>query len=399
MLKGKTALVTGLDERHRPRHCRGARRRRARMSSSTALATRRRSRRSAPIWRRRPASRSAIRAADMGKPDEIAAMIRTRRTGVRRDRHPRQQCRHPARGADRGISGREMGRDHRASICRRPSTPSALALPAMKRKGWGRIINTAIGPRPRRLALQGRLCRGEARHRRADQDGGARDGARRHHRQRHLPRLRLDAAGREADPGHGEGPQPDRGTGQDTTSSSPRSRPRNSSPSTRSRRSPSISAATRRSRSPARCCRSTAAGPRRERDRTVMTAGGATNRKPIALALQGGGAHGAFTWGVLDKLIEDGRLDFEAISGTSAGAMNAVVLADGLTAAGRRTRASSWRNSGGASAAMPSAIAAARDAVDPHPRLLDDAGLRPAQPLQPYRRCRPTASIRSTSIR
>lgn len=51
--------------------------------------------------------------------------------------------------------------------------------------------------------------------------------------------------------------------------------------------------------------------------------------KPVSLALQGGGAHGAFTWGVLDKLIEDGRLSFEAISGTSAGAMNAVVMADG----------------------------------------------------------------------
>ena len=42
----------------------------------------------------------------------------------------------------------------------------------------------------------------------------------------------------------------------------------------------------------------------------------------INLALQGGGAHGAFTWGVLDALLEDGRLRFEAISGTSAGAIN-----------------------------------------------------------------------------
>jgi NTE family protein len=52
-------------------------------------------------------------------------------------------------------------------------------------------------------------------------------------------------------------------------------------------------------------------------------------RKSISLALQGGGAHGAFTWGVLDQLIEDGRLAFEAISATSAGAMNAVAMADG----------------------------------------------------------------------
>lgn len=56
--------------------------------------------------------------------------------------------------------------------------------------------------------------------------------------------------------------------------------------------------------------------------------------KTINLALQGGGAHGAFTWGVLDQFIEDGRLDFEAISGTSAGAMNAVVLADGFMRGG-----------------------------------------------------------------
>jgi predicted acylesterase/phospholipase RssA len=51
--------------------------------------------------------------------------------------------------------------------------------------------------------------------------------------------------------------------------------------------------------------------------------------KTIELALQGGGAHGAFTWGVLDRLLADPRLLIEGISGTSAGAMNAVVLADG----------------------------------------------------------------------
>ena len=58
-------------------------------------------------------------------------------------------------------------------------------------------------------------------------------------------------------------------------------------------------------------------------------------RKAINLALQGGGAHGAFTWGVLDRLLEDGRIDIEAISGTSAGAMNAVVMADGIMRNGR----------------------------------------------------------------
>jgi len=50
----------------------------------------------------------------------------------------------------------------------------------------------------------------------------------------------------------------------------------------------------------------------------------------INLALQGGGSHGAFTWGVLDALLDDGRIAFEGISGTSAGAMNAVALAHGF---------------------------------------------------------------------
>lgn len=57
--------------------------------------------------------------------------------------------------------------------------------------------------------------------------------------------------------------------------------------------------------------------------------------KPINLALQGGGSHGALTWGVLDRLLEDPRLRIAEISGTSAGAMNAVVLADGYERGGR----------------------------------------------------------------
>jgi NTE family protein len=58
-------------------------------------------------------------------------------------------------------------------------------------------------------------------------------------------------------------------------------------------------------------------------------------KKIVALGLQGGGSHGAFTWGVLDRLLEDGRIDIEAISGASAGAMNAAVLAHGYTIGGR----------------------------------------------------------------
>lgn len=56
---------------------------------------------------------------------------------------------------------------------------------------------------------------------------------------------------------------------------------------------------------------------------------------PLNLALQGGGAHGAFTWGVLDALLEEPRIGFEGLSGSSAGAMNAVVFADGWIKGGR----------------------------------------------------------------
>ena len=69
--------------------------------------------------------------------------------------------------------------------------------------------------------------------------------------------------------------------------------------------------------------------------------------KTINLALQGGGAHGAFTWGVLDHLLADGRLTITGISGASAGAINAVMLADGLARGGpeeaRKRLAAFWR--------------------------------------------------------
>jgi len=63
--------------------------------------------------------------------------------------------------------------------------------------------------------------------------------------------------------------------------------------------------------------------------------GSSGDQKFINLALQGGGSHGAFTWGVLDRILADGRITIEGISGTSAGAMNAVVLADGIMQDGR----------------------------------------------------------------
>lgn len=59
------------------------------------------------------------------------------------------------------------------------------------------------------------------------------------------------------------------------------------------------------------------------------------NRKPVNIAMQGGGAHGAFGWGVLDRLLEDDRLALDALSAASAGAMNAVVMAYGVSLDGR----------------------------------------------------------------
>lgn len=61
----------------------------------------------------------------------------------------------------------------------------------------------------------------------------------------------------------------------------------------------------------------------------------AAGQKVVNLALQGGGSHGAFTWGVLDRLLEDERLTFEGITASSAGAVNAAVLAHGLAVGGR----------------------------------------------------------------
>jgi NTE family protein len=73
--------------------------------------------------------------------------------------------------------------------------------------------------------------------------------------------------------------------------------------------------------------------------------------KRLNLALQGGGAHGAFTWGVLDRLLEDERIEIEGISGTSAGAINAAVMAQGYAdngrAGGRQALDKFWRELSG----------------------------------------------------
>jgi NTE family protein len=80
-------------------------------------------------------------------------------------------------------------------------------------------------------------------------------------------------------------------------------------------------------------------------------------KRTINLALQGGGAHGAFTWGVLDRLLEEDNLSFEGVVATSAGAMNAAVLAYGLAEGGKRgaqkALANFWRRVSHSAAVSP----------------------------------------------
>ena len=88
--------------------------------------------------------------------------------------------------------------------------------------------------------------------------------------------------------------------------------------------------------------------------------------KTVNLALQGGGSHGAFSWGVVDRLLEDERIAVEGISATSAGAMNAAVMAYGMTIGGRagakRVLAEFWRARQRHHGLEPAAALAARQA-------------------------------------
>ena len=147
----------------------------------------------------------------------------TRRRDLRRRRRAGQQRRHPARRGDRNVPDREVERHHRhrpvgrlpRHSCRRRRHEGAPVRPHHQRR---------LGPRAGRLALQVGLRVGQARHRRPDEDGRAGDGRARHHRQRHLPRLRADPAGREADPRNGQGARPDGGAGRSATCCCTRSR-------------------------------------------------------------------------------------------------------------------------------------------------------------------------------
>jgi NTE family protein len=79
----------------------------------------------------------------------------------------------------------------------------------------------------------------------------------------------------------------------------------------------------------------------------------APGRRKLALALQGGGSHGAFTWGVLDRLLDDATIDIIGVTGTSAGAMNGAVLVDGLLRGGPEQARAGLRRYWEAIGAMP----------------------------------------------
>lgn len=82
-----------------------------------------------------------------------------------------------------------------------------------------------------------------------------------------------------------------------------------------------------------------------------------TKTRRVNLALQGGGTHGAFTWGALDRLLEEERIDFDGLSGTSAGAINGAIFALGLLENGRQGAKDAldrfWRSLGSAFAVSP----------------------------------------------
>src|SRR6476660_4270600 len=79
----------------------------------------------------------------------------------------------------------------------------------------------------------------------------------------------------------------------------------------------------------------------------------APGRRKVALALQGGGSHGAFTWGVLDRLLDDETIEIISVTGTSAGAMNGAVLVDGLVRGGPKQARTELRRYWEGVGAMP----------------------------------------------
>ena len=250
--------------------------------------------------------------------------------------------------ADRGVPDREVGPDHRHQpVVRVPHHPRRGAR--HEKAQMGPHHQHGVGAFAGRLAVQGGLRDGEARADRPDQDGRARARDLRRHLQLHQPRLCVDsrwwrsrstrakAAGQTEEEVKHEVLLAAKQPMQEFTSRSRSAR----SPSTWRRRRRQITGRPifdrRRLDGGMNFLSRAFGGDKPDKPRTA---------KRINLALQGGGAHGAFTWGVLDHLLEDGRLGIEGISGASAGAVNAVMLADGLRAAGLRRRANVLPTSG-----------------------------------------------------
>ena len=205
-----------------------------------------------------------LRSGQHAAPQSDRRHDRQGRARLRLGRHPGQQRRHPARRAGRGVPHRAVGRHHRHQ--------PHLGLP--HRAGGGARHEEAqvgahhqhlLGAFAARLALQERLRVGQARPRRLHQDGGARACRARRDVERHLAGVRVDAAGREADPRSrqvGEHHRGRRPSGRCCRAS----RPTSSSRSSRSPRSRRSSPAKPQPRSPAPTTRSMAAGPRSSAD-------------------------------------------------------------------------------------------------------------------------------------
>ena len=200
------------------------------------------------------------------------------------------------------------------------------ALPGMRRRNYGRIVNVASAHGL--VASPFKAAYVAAKHgvvglTKVVALETAED---RHHLQRDLPGVRAHAAGRGPDRRAGARARP-----------APRAGDHRRDPGGAAEQALRRGRGARRARFvPVLGCgaldhRRGAAG-RRRLDRAMSST---PPPKRLNLALQGGGAHGAFTWGVLDRLLEDPRIELEGICATSSGAVNAAALAHGITLGGR----------------------------------------------------------------
>ena len=294
------------------------------------------------------ASKAYLLGADMSKPAEIEDMVDGTPPSFGTRRHPRQQRRHPARRAARGVPAPKVGRDPRDQSLVGVPHHARRAFPAMKARNWGRIINVAsahgLVASPFKSAYvaakHGIVGLTKVAALETAEDGitcnaicpgyvytplveaQIDDQAKAHN----IPREQVIRDVLLAN-------QPNKrfATVEEIGALA-------AVPGERRRRLDHRRRAARRRRLD-RALTSTTGGTMNsataEARAEAATPRAGRHARPINLALQGGGAHGAFAWGVLDRLLEDERIAFEGISATSAGAMNAAVLAYGLTVGGR----------------------------------------------------------------